>query len=59
MAKASLELVTPGVPNFIRIKGTMGVVSVGDLSDEELTALADSWRAALLENAWHRRGTAK
>lgn len=56
MAKATVTLVTPRVPNFIRIEGSIGVVPVEKLTAEEIDALADAWRLDLHENAEHRRG---
>jgi hypothetical protein len=48
-ANARLRLVTPPVPRWLRLKGTMsGRVETGHLTDAELRGLARAWEADLL-----------
>lgn len=54
-ANMEVELVTPRTPRFLRIAGTVGVVSIEKLTDAELGRVADAWRAKLLEEAHWRR----
>ena len=64
-ATISLKLVTPAVPNFVQVERPPGQrqdgvkfgsgIDVGDLSVEQLNALADEWRTAFFANAQKRR----
>jgi len=50
-----LEFEKPRVPNFIRCKGEPELVSVGRLSEEELTRYAELWCETLRKEAEKRR----
>lgn len=52
-----LEYETPLTPNFIRAKlGKRQItVSIADLEDWELSAIADKWKEKLLKNAQEKR----
>ncbi len=44
-------ITVPRVPNFVFYDGTEAKVSIADLSDAELKALAEAWTEALMERA--------
>ncbi len=47
-----MDIETPRVPNYLRCgKGQDDVVAVSELSESELTKVAEAWLEALLENA--------
>lgn len=50
-AQITVSLVTPRVPRFVRIGGTLGYVSIDSLTTEELEGLAVAWREQLHEAA--------
>ena len=54
---AELHIETPIVPNFLRIagRGDNNMISIADLSDEELKKVGAAWTAALCEKANERR----
>jgi ribosomal protein S13 len=48
----------PTIPNFIMIDkaaGTDAKVKIGDLSDDELSRIADEWKKELLKHAKYQR----
>ena len=51
--------IVPRVPNFILTPGSSEKVSIGDLSDEQLDAIADAWRDRLRERAHEIRNQPK
>lgn len=51
---AMLSLVTPRVPNFLRIEGTFGMVFIENLSMSELESVAKAWHDELIERAKYR-----
>ena len=52
--KATVKL--PTVPNFVKLVGVETTIPVGDLTDDELRALAEVWTEELLTNAARQRG---
>lgn len=56
--KIAVKVKTPNIPNFICIDTEIGAdakVKVGDLSDEELAAIAEEWKKGLLDHAKYQR----
>ena len=54
MADVKVRVKGPIVPNFIQtLHG--GTVPVGDLTNEELSEIADDWKVRLIENAERQR----
>jgi hypothetical protein len=62
MTEINLKIKTPSVPNFVSIESpSSGLrqdgwrdspsLSIGELSDDQLNSLAESWRKELLEKA--------
>ena len=61
----AIELAVPSVPNYIMVKSAprpreqgfneLAKFDIADLSDEQLNAIADAWRADLLASAARRR----
>jgi len=49
--EAKLSIKVPKVPNFILYAESDGKVSIGDLTDEQLTEIAEAWKADLLKRA--------
>lgn len=54
-----LEFETPRVPNFIRVKGEPELVSIGRLTEEELTEYAELWCETLRVEAERKRTKAR
>lgn len=50
-----IEFKKPIVPNFIRLKGDPELVSVGRLTEEELTEYCEVWCEILRAEAERRR----
>ena len=50
-AQVTVSLVTPRVPRFIRIAGTIGHVRVDQLTERQLNDLAAAWKERLHEAA--------
>ena len=44
-------ITVPKVPNFVFYDGTEAKISIADLSNAELRALAEAWTEALIERA--------
>ena len=49
MTRRTIELLTPSVPNFIQTSVDKHMISVGDLTEDEITSLAQLWHDAMLE----------
>jgi hypothetical protein len=60
-AQVIVQLVTPRVPRFLRIAGTLGFVRVERLTETELDAVALEWKKKLREAAeyYRREGRAE
>lgn len=60
-AEITLKIKTPQIPNYVRVlmpderldEGSM--VSIGDLTDDQLESLAEDWKKKLLTVAKHKR----
>lgn len=67
MSNITLKLVTPMVPNYISVEmptrprqegfTELPKFDVAELTDAQLNAIADDWRARLLANAARRRSS--
>lgn len=66
MTNVVLKLVTPSVPNFVKIEmpstgkredgfKESPMIAVSDLSDEQIESLVKDWRLALIANAKRQR----
>ena len=51
MTKRTIELLTPSVPNFIQTSVDKHMISVGDLTEDEITSLGELWTQALRDRA--------
>lgn len=51
MTKRTIELLTPSVPNFIQTSIDKHMISVGDLTEDEILSLTQKWHDAMIENS--------
>lgn len=68
MSTIELKLKTPSTPNFIQLELPDNIgrrqdgfkeattISIADLSDYQLSSIADAWKKELLEKAKAKRG---
>lgn len=58
MAEIKFKLECPALPNFIRVSGgPTATISLADIPEEAITALANEWRDAFIAKAREARFT--